>query len=146
MVIAIIAGTFLMEPVFPLGDWRWGVVLVAAVLATLWVNKKSGDKWITGDGRQVMRRIRDASPGRAEEIFASFMRRDARQYTHWAQYALYQRLDSGRQVRFLKEHPDFEGRAYDVLWEIIESGETLEPQTLSRYWKKLWEQEINMFF
>ena len=71
---------------------------------------------IGGDGRVAMRRIKKTSLWRAEQIFNCFMRQDTRQFTDWAMYAFYSRLDPDRQVRFLEQNPGF--KPYDTWQEI----------------------------
>ena len=56
--IAAIAGAFLMEPLFPLGDWRWGVLAVVSMFPALvlyrreiagYIARKFSRKTIAGD-------------------------------------------------------------------------------------------------
>ena len=138
VVVAVMAGTFLIEPIFPLGDWRWAVVLVATALAAAWAYKKSEGKRITGDGARVATWIMGTRNLRkAESLFNRFMKLRTRQYTERVKYAFYMRLNSqdpSRAEQFLEANPDL--NCYEVWKDTLEDDDFwLDP-----WWKRVWER------
>ena len=39
-MVATSALSFMLEPLFPLGDWRWGLVVLAGLVGLWWAHKR----------------------------------------------------------------------------------------------------------
>ena len=76
-VVAAAAASFFMEPIFPLGDWRWLVIAGIGSLAA-WLLWFTGPKRllplrVSHDGRKIAKRIRRArNADYAEAIYESY--------------------------------------------------------------------------
>ena len=43
--VMIISVCFLTEPVFPLGSWMWGIILIGSAICFLWLHKQEISNW-----------------------------------------------------------------------------------------------------
>ena len=83
------AVSFFMEPIFPLGDWRW--LVVAGLVGLLWYAgpKRLLPLGVSHDGRKVAKRIRRArNADYAEAIYESYLKLppEVRQFSEEAEH------------------------------------------------------------
>ena len=51
--VAAASATFYLEPLIPVGDWKWLVIAVACVAIGVWLNRSIGDMGIVDEERRV---------------------------------------------------------------------------------------------
>lgn len=138
-VVAVMAATFLIEPIFPLGDWRWGVVLMAATLAGLWAQKRGERRRrmalaVSSDGRQLARdlqRLKKRHRDRADHLYAAYrsLPDESKQFPHAAEYGYWMYLMThfpDRCPEYAKANPGADDRTFEG-WQAYAVSDPLPP-------------------
>ena len=141
-VIASAAVSFFMEPLIPLGDWRWLVIASIGLLVAwfLWLtdpNRRRQALTISADGREVARkigRLRKRHRDRVDELYLAYkaIPPGDKQFSERAAYAYWNWLNAHypeRATQFARENL---GIAHEG-WQESMMDPFAEP-----WWKRAW--------
>ena len=146
-VIASAAGSFFMEPLIPLGDWRWLVIAAIGFLVAwlLWFTDPKR-RWqsfrVSLDGREVAKTIQRIPKRHAERAEASYLSytnlaSEVKQFPEQADYGYWTWLNThwpDRAVQFAQNNLDMS--LYNIWKERAKQiGINYAPPP---WWKRVW--------
>ena len=148
-VIASAAGSFFMEPLIPLGDWRWLLICAIGFLVAwlLWFTDPKR-RWqsflVSHDGREVVKKIRripKRHTERAEAIYQAYTNLPSKlkQFPEQADDGYWAWLNEhwpDRAVRFARDTLHLP--MYDAEKERAQYTGRRYARSRSPWWKRVW--------